>query len=46
VVGGFALLQVNSKEEAIEEARRFLEVVGDGECEIRQLYEVPALEHA
>jgi len=46
VVGGFALLQVNSKEEAIEEARRFLAVVGDGECELRQLYEVPALEHA
>ena len=47
VVGGLALFQVNSKEEAIEEARKFLEVAGtDGECEIRQLYEVPALEPA
>ena len=44
VVGGFAIFQANSKEEAIEEARRFLAVVGtDGECELRQLYEVPAL---
>ena len=43
VVGGFALLQVNSKEEAIAAAKRFLDVVGDGECEIRELYEVPAL---
>jgi hypothetical protein len=43
VVGGFAILQVNSKEEAIAAATRFLDVVGDGECEIRELYEVPAL---
>jgi len=44
VVGGFAIFQVDTREEAIEEARRFLQVVGtDGECEIRQLYEVPAL---
>jgi hypothetical protein len=43
VIGGFALLRADSKEEAIEQARRFLEVVGDGECEIRQLYETPAL---
>jgi hypothetical protein len=47
VLGGLALFQVNSREEAIEEARKFLEVAGtDGECEIRQLYEVPALEPA
>jgi hypothetical protein len=38
VIGGFAVLQANSKEEAIELARRFLDVAGDGECEIRQLY--------
>jgi len=44
VVGGFAIFQANSKEEAIAEARKFLQVVGtDGECELRQLYEVPAL---
>ena len=39
VVGGFALLQANSKEEAIEIVRKFLHVAGDGECELRQLYE-------
>ena len=42
IVGGFALLKANSKEEAIELARMFLRHVGDGECEIRQLYEEPA----
>ena len=39
VVGGFALLKANSKQEAIELARQFLRVAGDGECELRQLYE-------
>jgi hypothetical protein len=43
IVGGFAIIQANSKEEAITWTRRFLEVAGDGECEIRQLYEDPAL---
>jgi hypothetical protein len=39
VVGGFAILKANSKEEAIELARKFLQVAGDGECELRQIYE-------
>lgn len=39
VVGGFAIIQANSKEEAIERARQFLEVAGEGECELRQIYE-------
>jgi hypothetical protein len=39
VVGGFAILQASSKEEAVELARQFLRVAGDGECELRQLYE-------
>ena len=39
VVGGFALLQVNSKDEAIAWTRRFLQVAGDGESEIRELCE-------
>ena len=43
VVGGFALLEAASKEEAIELTKRFLLVAGDGESEIRQLYETPAL---
>ena len=40
LVGGFAILKANSKEEAIELARQFLRVAGDGECELRQLYEM------
>jgi hypothetical protein len=44
VVGGFALLSASSKDEAIELTKRFLSVVGQGECEVRQLYEVPAAE--
>ena len=43
VVGGFALLEAASKPEAIELAKCFLAVAGDGECEVRELYEVPAL---
>jgi len=39
LVGGFAILRTNSKEEAIELARQFLRVVGEGECELRQVYE-------
>ena len=42
LVGGFALLEAKSKEEAIEVTKRFLDVVGEGECEIRQLFEAPA----
>jgi hypothetical protein len=39
VIGGLALLQTKSKEEAIELAKQFLHVAGDGECELRQLFE-------
>src|SRR5579864_1473852 len=39
VVGGFAILKANSKEEAIQLTKDFLKVAGDGECELRQLYE-------
>ena len=39
VVGGFAILRVSSKQEAIELARNFLKVAGEGECELRQIYE-------
>ena len=42
LVGGFAILEAKSKEEAIEHTKTFLKVVGEGECELRQLYEVPA----
>ena len=42
VVGGFALLQASSREEMIALTKEFLPVVGEGECEVRQLYEAPA----
>ena len=41
IIGGFALIQVNSKQEAIEQTKRFLKIAGDGESEIRQVYEGP-----
>jgi hypothetical protein len=39
VVGGFAILQAGSKAEAIQLAKDFLKVAGDGVCELRQIYE-------
>jgi hypothetical protein len=42
VIGGFAIFEVKSKEEIIEWTKRFLRVAGDGEVEIRELYENPA----
>lgn len=39
VVGGFAILRANSKEEAIQMAKDFLNFAGEGECELRQIYE-------
>jgi hypothetical protein len=38
VIAGFALLEASSKAEAIRMAREFLEVAGDGECELRQIF--------
>jgi hypothetical protein len=41
IIGGFALIRVKSKEEAIEYTKNFLKVAGDGETEIRQIWEPP-----
>jgi hypothetical protein len=38
LIAGFALLEAKSKQEAIELTKRFLEVAGDGECEIREVF--------
>jgi hypothetical protein len=38
LIGGFAILEAKSKEEAIQLAKQFLAVAGDGECELRQIY--------
>ena len=39
VIGGLAILQADSKEEALQMVKDFLHVAGDGECELRQNYE-------
>ena len=42
LIGGFAIIEAASKDEAIGLTKRFLRVAGDGETEIRQIYEAPA----
>ena len=39
LIAGFALVQVKSKDEAVELATRFLKVAGEGESEIREVIE-------
>jgi len=39
VVGGLAIIRANSKAEAVEYAKQFLSFMGEGECDLRQLYE-------
>jgi hypothetical protein len=46
LIAGFAIVQVKSKAEAIELARRFLKVVGEGESEIREMHDTPAFPEA
>jgi hypothetical protein len=41
LVAGFCLMQVKSKAEAVEWAKRFLSVAGVGESEIRLIHEAP-----
>jgi hypothetical protein len=41
VLGGYALLNAASKEEAVEHMRRFLDLVDKGTWETYQLYETP-----
>jgi len=42
LIAGFCMLQVKSKAEAIEWTKRFLQVVGEGQCEVRLLHDMPA----
>jgi hypothetical protein len=37
IVGGYALFEVASRDEAIDWTKRFLNLAGDGECEIHQV---------
>jgi hypothetical protein len=38
LIAGFAILEAASKADAIELTRRFLDVAGGGECELRQVF--------
>jgi hypothetical protein len=42
LIAGYAIVQAKSKQEAIELAKRFLKVVGEGESEIRLMHDAPA----
>ena len=42
IVGGFAIVKASSKAEAIEWAKKFLYVAGNGESEVLQLHEEAA----
>jgi hypothetical protein len=44
LIAGFCMLQVKSKQEAIEWTKRFLSVTGEGVSELRQLHDMPAAE--
>jgi hypothetical protein len=44
VVGGYAIIDVATREEAIEWTKRFLKVAGTGESEVREMYEQPAFD--
>ncbi|HXU05400.1 MAG TPA: YciI family protein [Polyangia bacterium] len=41
IIGGFALMNVASREETIALTKRFLEIAGDGESEIIEMFEAP-----
>lgn len=42
LIAGFAIVNAASKQEAIGWAKRFLEVVGEGESEIREMHSAPS----
>jgi hypothetical protein len=44
IIGGFAIIQVDSKDEAIRWTKRFLSVVGEGESEVRLMHDAPAFD--
>ncbi|MFD1933193.1 YciI family protein [Nonomuraea mangrovi] len=38
MAGGFALIDVGSRQEALELSRRFFKIIGDGEGRMQQIY--------
>lgn len=39
VVGGFAIVEAKTREEAIEMTKRFIRIAGEGECELHAIHE-------
>jgi hypothetical protein len=46
LIAGYAIIEAKSKHEAIELAKRFLRVMGEGESEIRLMHQGPNCEPA
>jgi hypothetical protein len=44
IIGGFAMFQLKSRQDAIAEAREFLEIAGDGTVEIRLIHDPACLD--
>ena len=44
IIGGFAIIKADSKEEIIEMTKTFLRVAGGGESEIRLMHDQPAFD--
>ena len=45
LIAGFALIKVASRDEAIQWTKKFLDVAGDGESEVRLLHEMEDFAH-
>lgn len=43
-IGGFAILQTRTRDEMLEWTRRFMQIAGDGESEIRLLHPMSPLD--
>ena len=44
IIGGYAIINVKSKAEAVELTKKFLRVAGGGQSEIREMHEQPAFD--
>lgn len=45
VVAGFAVVNVKSKAEAVQLAKRFLEIAGGGECDVLEVFDAETANH-
>jgi hypothetical protein len=41
IIGGYAIMNLGSKEEAVEEAKKFLKLMGRGTSEVRRMGDPP-----